>query len=62
MVIVDRPMVLNAESRVAAGKRWVWRDVGENGKDELVWELENCETGQERLVTRHRRNRHESSY
>jgi len=27
--------------------------VGENGTDELVWELENCEMGWERL-TRHR--------
>ena len=49
MVIVDRPMVLNTESCVVAAERWVWRDVGENGKDEFVWEFENCETGRDRL-------------
>ena len=24
---------------------WFWRDVREGGKDELVWEVDNCDEG-----------------
>ena len=53
MVIFYPRAILNAEPCVGTGQQWVWRDVGEDGTDKLVWELENCETGREGL-TRHR--------
>ena len=28
---------------IVAGELRFWRDVKENGKDEFVWEFENCE-------------------
>ena len=28
-----------------ASELWFWGDVGKDGEDQLVWELENCENG-----------------
>jgi hypothetical protein len=45
MVIVDLHTILNTEPCIVTGEPRVWGDVGENGKDELVWEFENCRNG-----------------
>ena len=47
MVITNLAAVLNTEPCVVSGEAWVWGDAGENGKDKLVWEFENCENGME---------------
>jgi len=45
MVIADLHTILNAVPRIAAGEMWVRGDVRENDKEELGWELENCDNG-----------------
>jgi len=49
MVIADIHTILEAEPCIGTGEVRVWGDVGENGKDEFVWELENCENGMGRV-------------
>jgi len=36
---------MKAEPCIGTGELRIRGDVGEDGKDELVWELENCENG-----------------
>jgi len=43
MVIVDLHIILNTKSCLVIGEPRLWGDVKENGKDKLVWELEDCE-------------------
>jgi len=45
MVIVDLHTILHAVPCITTGEMRIWGDMGEDGKDELVWELENCENG-----------------
>ena len=45
MVIVHPHTVLEAEPCMVTGEPRFWGDVGENGKDELIWEFENYEGG-----------------
>jgi len=45
MVVVDLHPILDTKTCIRTGELRVWGDVGENGKDEFVWELENCENG-----------------
>ena len=45
MMIVDAHAILNVVPCIATGEMGVWGDMGEDGKDELVRELENCENG-----------------
>ena len=44
MIIVDLHTILDAEPRVVTGELRFRGGVGENGKDELVREFENCES------------------
>jgi len=50
-VTVDLHIILDAEPYVVNSELWVWRDVGENGMNELVWEFENYENGAEQVST-----------
>lgn len=51
MVIVGHHAILDAKPRIATGELRVWGDVGEDRKDQLVWQLENCgKIGSGRLV------------
>lgn len=43
MVVTHLHKILDAESRMVTGELRFWDDVGENGKDELIREFENCE-------------------
>jgi len=45
VVIVDLHTILDAKSCVVTGEPRFWGDVGDNGKEELSWELENCGDG-----------------
>jgi len=45
MIIVDLHTILDAESCIVTGEPRFWGDVGENGKEELVWEFEYCRKG-----------------
>ena len=45
MVIVDLHTILDAESCIVAGEPRFWGDIGENGKKDLIWELENYKKG-----------------
>jgi len=47
MVIIEPHTIQNTEPCIVAGEPRVWGGVGEDRKDELVWELEDCgnETG-----------------
>ena len=40
--VVDFHTILNAEPCIATGEVRIWGDVGENGKDQLIRELEDC--------------------
>lgn len=42
MEIAD-PLVRNTETWIVSGELRIWRDLGENTNDKLVWEFENCE-------------------
>ena len=43
MVIVEPLTIQTTEPRVATGELRIWGGVRENGKDELIWEFEDCE-------------------
>jgi len=45
MAVVDLHRVLDMEPCILASELRFWVDVGENGKDKLVWEFENCGKG-----------------
>jgi len=45
VIIVDLQTIMKAEPCIGTGEVRVRGDVGENGKDELVWELENYKNG-----------------
>jgi len=45
MVFTDVHPILNAVPCIVTGKVWIWGNVREDGKDELIRELENCENG-----------------
>ena len=45
MVIVDSHTILKAEPGIVVGVLWVRRDVREDGKNEFVWEADNCAGG-----------------
>ena len=45
MVIVDLQTILPTEPRIVAGELQFWGDVGEDRKDQLVWESEDYENG-----------------
>jgi hypothetical protein len=45
MIIGSVHIVLNAEPRAVTGEFRAWGDMRENGKDEFVWEFENCRMG-----------------
>ena len=55
VTIVDRQTILDAEPSIVTGVTWVWGDVGEDGKDELVRKFENCECGIGRINIRPKR-------
>ena len=42
MVIAGVHVVLETEPCILTGEPWIWGDARENGKDEFVWEFENC--------------------
>ena len=44
MEIADPP-IRNTEARIVSGKRRVWGNERDDGKDKLIWELENCKIG-----------------
>ena len=52
MVIVDPQFILNAKPCVVTDE--IWGDVREDGKDKLVREFENCESGMEQISVRSR--------
>ena len=41
MIVINLHTILHAVPRIMTGEVRFWGNVGENGKDELVWELEN---------------------
>jgi len=52
MVIVDLHIILSTKSCIVTGELRFWGDVGENRKDKLVWELEDCESGIDQISVR----------
>jgi len=47
MVIVDLHIILGAEPCTVTSELGLWRNVRENGKDNLIWEFEDCKNGVE---------------
>ena len=43
MVIINPHTIRDTEPCTVAGEMWFWGNMGENGKDEFVWEFETCE-------------------
>ena len=61
MMIIYHHSIVEAKPCPVAGGLWVWGDMGQNRKDELVWEFENCENRIEELVF-DRKDHRKSSY
>jgi len=49
MVIIHLHTILGTEPRIVTGELRFWGDVGEYGKDELVWEFKDCEKGMRQI-------------
>ena len=52
MMMIDHHTILKAEPFIVTGEPWFWGEARENGKDELVWEFENCENGMGHISAR----------
>ena len=59
MVIIDPHTIRDTEPCTVASEMRFWGDVRENGKDEFVWEFENCEV---EMVNTRSKDRCEISY